>query len=72
MELEVFSDSSYFDMWCVKQKDCKDFDLTIHFMDRVTATHAAQVIETWFNELIKENQSLKEEIRKLDYLLESK
>lgn len=46
-DFEIFLDPSYYDMWCLKPKTCRDFNLTLHFNTREQAVHALQVILEW-------------------------
>ena len=46
-KLEMFIDPSYYDMWCVKPKKVKDFNLTLHFDTEKEAGYSKQVIEKW-------------------------
>ena len=46
-DYEVFSDPSYFDMWCLRPSGSKDFNLTMHFMNEKQANHASHVAAHW-------------------------
>ncbi len=48
---EVFSDPTYWDMWCLRPVGATDFNDTIHFADRQSAVHASHVIVRWFNRI---------------------
>ena len=48
IEFEIFLDPSYYDMWCLKPKTSKDFDLTLHFSTQEQAIHAMRVILEWY------------------------
>ena len=47
MTFETFNDPSYFDMWCVRSTEDKDFNMTIHLTKQADAEHAKRVIEEW-------------------------
>ena len=47
MKLEMFIDSAYYDMWCVKPVDMKDFNSTLHYDTEKEAGYAKQSIERW-------------------------
>lgn len=47
-DFQIFSDPSYYGMWCLKPKKIRDFNYTIHFSDQRTAEHALEVILEWF------------------------
>jgi hypothetical protein len=47
MKFEIFIDSAYYDMWCLKPEKIKNFDLTLHFNKEKEALFAKQVIEQW-------------------------
>jgi len=42
MKLEMFIDSAYYDMWCVKPVDMKDFNSTLHYDTEKEAGYAKQ------------------------------
>ena len=46
-DFEIFSDHSYFDMWCLKPKKSKSFEDTLHFMKKTEALHALQTVCIW-------------------------
>ena len=48
-KLEIFNDPCYFDMWCLRKKDDKDFTHTIHLSKKEDAENAKKVIELWIN-----------------------
>lgn len=47
MNLEVFIDPCYYDMWCVKPEHQKNFNATLHFDTEKEALFAKQCIEIW-------------------------
>lgn len=47
-DFEIFIDPSYYDLWCLKPKTCRNFDLTLHFTHRREAEHALATILEWF------------------------
>ena len=47
-DFEIFLDPSYYDMWCLKPKASKDFNLTMHFTSNAQASHALAVMFHWF------------------------
>lgn len=53
MKLEMFIDPAYYDMWCVKPVDMKDFGATLHFNTEKEAGYAKQSIEKWITKLSK-------------------
>ena len=47
-DFEIFIDPSYYDMWCLKPKKSRNFDLTLHFSNEREANHALYTILEWF------------------------
>ena len=46
-DFEIFYDSAYFDMLCLKPKSSKSFEDTLHFATKAEALHALQTICIW-------------------------
>lgn len=46
---EVFSDASYYDLWCLRPVGSKSFNETIHFAKRRDAVYASHVVAEWMN-----------------------
>ncbi len=55
IELEMFHDPSYYGMWCVRNKQDKSFNNTIHVMNKESAEHAVTLIEEWLKSILAEN-----------------
>ena len=49
MDIEVFNDPCYFDMWCVRCTEDRDFNATMHFLRQEQAHHAKAVLSHWFD-----------------------
>lgn len=44
---EVFGDSSYYDLWCLRRLGARSFEDTLHFNNRDLAVHASYVVARW-------------------------
>jgi hypothetical protein len=49
-ELEIFLDSAYYDMYCLRWIGDKQFESTIHFKTKEEAEHARFLILEWYNQ----------------------
>jgi len=58
MKLEMFLDPSYYDMWCVRPVEMRDFNQSLHFATEKEAGYAMQTIEKWFNMELAKNEIL--------------
>lgn len=48
-DFEVFSDASYYDMWCLRPIGNKSFNETLHFALKKDAVFASHVVASWMD-----------------------
>ena len=46
-QYEIFYDELYYGMWCLRNKNFKSMQDTLHFAKKEEADHALQVILKW-------------------------
>ena len=56
-QYEIFQDPSYYDMYCVRAIDDRDFEHTLHFLKKEEALHAKEVLEIWTKSIYCEMHS---------------
>ena len=68
-QFEIFEDTSYYEMWCLRVNGDKNFANTLHFSTRAEATYAKQFIS---NLIKKERETIVNDMEILTVYYRSK
>ena len=53
-QFEIFSDPLHYDMWCLRHKGDRDFNMTLHFNTKDHAEHARAVVQKWMKDELED------------------